>query len=331
MPFLLGFLERLFGKAESREDRTAAAVMASDDLERIEEELKKIGHGYEAARLLNRAGDLYLVKGDRQSALGRYGDAIDAYLQSGEYDNAMAVCRKIIRVVPEVIRTRRTLAWLCLGKGFLEIAREHIEAYTTASIEADLEPLAVQHLLLMAQYIDRPEFRDFLAEKLVELGDPEAAQRVREGKAAEGVRAAGWTPVVFAAMLTPEELRKAATEGFEIKAPTGEVGGDEFESLLFDPEGAARAQMAEIEAAAQTGSAPEEKAAAGDEEEEPEEEPEEEEKEEKARKRKKSKKKKKKKKKKGEDEDEEEEEEEEREEEKEDEESEEEEEEEEEE
>lgn len=271
MPLMLGFLERLFGRSESREDRTTAAVMASDDLERIEEELKKIGHGYEAARLLNRAGDLYLVKGDRQSALKRYGDAIDAYLQSGEYDNAMAVCRKIIRVVPEVIRTRRTLAWLCLGKGFLEIAREHIEAYTAASIEADLKPLAVQHLLLMAQYIDRPEFRDFLAEKLAELGDPEAADRVREGKAAEGVRAAGWTPVVFAAMLTPDELRRAATEGFEIKAPTGEVGGDEFESLLFDPEGAAKAQVADIEAAAQKESTTDDV-----EEEEPEEEEEEE-------------------------------------------------------
>ena len=199
---------------------------------------------------LNRAGDLYLVKGDRQDALRRYGEAIDAYLQSGEYDNAMAVCRKIIRVVPEVIRTRRTLAWLCLGKGFLEIAREHIEAYAAASIEAELEPLAVQHLLLMAQYVDRPEFRDFLAEKLKELGDDEAADRVREGKAAEGVRAAGWTPVVFAAMLTPDELRKAATEGFEIKAPIGEVGADEFESLLFDPEAAAKAQIAELEAAA---------------------------------------------------------------------------------
>jgi len=249
MPVIVGFLRRLFGGSErGPKDRgtAAAAVMASDDLGRIEEELKKIGHGYEAARLLNRAGDLYLVKGDRQSALKRYGDAIDAYLQSGEYDNAMAVCRKIIRVVPEVIRTRRTLAWLCLGKGFLEIAREHIEAYTAASIEADLKPLAVQHLLLMAQYVERPEFRRFLAEKLVELDDQEAADRVREGKAAEGVRAAGWTPVVFAAMLTPDELRRAAETGFEIKAPTGEVAADELESLLFDPEAAARARVADI-------------------------------------------------------------------------------------
>jgi hypothetical protein len=285
---MLGFLKRLFGGSEpdQRDRGTTAVVMASDDLGRIESEIKKIGHGYEAARLLNRAGDLYLVKGDRQSALRRYGDAIDAYLQSGEYDNAMAVCRKIIRVVPEVIRTRRTLAWLCLGKGFLEIAREHIEAYTAASREADLEPLAVQHLLLMAQYVDRPEFRDFLADKLAELGDEEAAGRVREGKAAEGVRAAGWTPVVFAALLTPEELRRAAETGFEIKAPTGEVDADELESLLFDPEAAIRAQTAEAKAAdaekeeKEEKEEEEEKAAEKEEEEEEDEEEDEEEEEE---------------------------------------------------
>jgi tetratricopeptide (TPR) repeat protein len=236
-----GLLRKIFGGPdEEQAAASAAAIIASEDLERIEEELKKLGHGYEAARLLNRAGDLYLVKGDRQAALKRYGDAIDAYLQSGEYDNAMAVCRKIIRVVPEVIRTRRTLAWLCLGKGFLEIAREHIEAYTKASIESGLEALAVQHLLLMGQYVERPDFRAFLGDKLAELGDEQAARRVREGAASESVRAAGWTPVVFAAMLTPDELRRAVERGVEIKAPTDEEEVDEFESLLFDPEQVAK-------------------------------------------------------------------------------------------
>ncbi|UCF18832.1 MAG: hypothetical protein JSU87_12980 [Gemmatimonadota bacterium] len=237
MPVLLGFIKKLFGGSERRPDRGAAAVMASDDLDRIEKELQRVGHGYEAARLLNRAGDLYLVKSDRKGALKRYGDAIDAYLQSGEYDNAMAVCRKIIRIVPEVIRTRRTLAWLCLGKGFLEIAREQIEAYAAASVEADLKPLAIQQIQLMAYYVDRPEFRRFLAEKLDELGASAAATRVREGKAADDVRAAGWAPVVFAAMLTPDDLRSAADQGIDIQPPRGQPGSDRFDALLIDPEG----------------------------------------------------------------------------------------------
>ncbi len=236
---MFGFFKKIFGASEASRRRgrgSAPSAPVNDDLLRIERQLEKIGHGYKAARLLNRAGDLYLVRGERQNALRRYGDAIDAYLQSGEYDNAMAVCRKIIRVVPEVIRTRRTLAWLCLGKGFLEIAEEHIDAYAKASIDAGLEPLAVQQLQLMAQYVDRPEFRDFLARKLSDLGAHEAATRVRQGKASADVRAAGWTPVVYAAMLTPEELREAADQGLEIKAPTDDKVDRTLERLLIDPE-----------------------------------------------------------------------------------------------
>lgn len=233
---MFGFLKKVFGGSAERPGRGDSAIMASEDLHRIEQELARLGQSHEAARLFNRAGDLYLVKGDRQRALKRYGDAIDAFLQSGEYDNAMAVCRKIIRVVPEVIRTRRTLAWLCLGKGFLEIAREHIDAYATASIEASLEPLALQQLQLMAQFVDRDDFRGFLADKIAQLGDAGAAERVRQGMAKEGVRAAGWSAVVFAAMLTPEELRQAADAGVELRAPTGEVVTDNFDKLLIDPE-----------------------------------------------------------------------------------------------
>ncbi len=210
--------------------------MAAEDLERIERELEAAGSGYEAARLQNRAGDLSLVKEDREGALVHYGGAIDAYLQAGEYDNAMAVCRKIIRMVPEVIRTRRTLAWLCLGKGFLEIAREHIDGYVQASIEADLQSLAAQQLQLMAQYVDKAYFREFLAGYLEDLGDEAAAKRVRVGEAIDSVREAGWATVVFAAMLTPGELRQAADEGVDIVAPAAGETIDGLDRYFIDPD-----------------------------------------------------------------------------------------------
>ena len=227
---MLGFLKRIFYTRRSDgESSESQQVVASEDLKRIEEELAK-APGRHAARLQNRAGDLYLVKGERATALRHYGEAIDAYLQSGEYDNAMAVCRKIIRVVPEVIRTRRTLAWLCLGKGFLEIAREHVDAYIDASRDAGLESLAVQQLHLMAQYVDRPDFREFLAEKLDDLDDTKGAAAVREGRVSDSVRGGGWTPVVFAAMLTPEELKK----GVELEVPLEDHAGVDFDSLVFE-------------------------------------------------------------------------------------------------
>lgn len=233
---MLDFLKRIFGGQGGR-------GAPEGDLARLEEELRKVGQGRDSARLANRAGDLYLVKGERERALQRYGTAIDNYLHAGEYDNAMAVCRKIIRVVPEVIRTRRTLAWLCLGKGFLEIAREHIDAYVQASREAELHSLAVQQLLLMAQFVDREDFRLFLVEKLEELGEHAAAESVRKGHAKDAVRNAGWSAVVFAAMLTPEEMRMATERGVEIHPPAADAGTDEFEDLLFDPEAAAKAKQ----------------------------------------------------------------------------------------
>lgn len=233
---MFDFLKKMFGGSESRSRGLTSGAVAVEDLDRIEAELAKTGHGYEAARLMNRAGDLYLARGDRQEALKRYGEAIDSYLRSGEYDNAMAVCRKIIRVVPEVIRTRRTLAWLCLGKGFLEIAREHVEAYVGASIEAELEPLALQQLQLMAQFVEPGEFRDFLIAKISDLGYADAADRARANLPGESGRAAGWSAVVFAAMLTPEELRRAADDGVELKAPSAEAASDNFDSLLIDVE-----------------------------------------------------------------------------------------------
>lgn len=235
---MMGFLKRLFGGSDRRtERRSAPAVMAIQDLERIESELQKVGAASAAAaRLQNRAGDLHLARHNRSGALSCYGNAIDAYLKLGEYDNAMAVCRKIIRVVPDVIRTRRTMAWLCLGKGFLEIAREQIDAYVTASKEADLGSLAAQQLHLMAQYVDRADFREFLAEKLEELDDTEGAARVRNGAASDKVRAAGWEAVVFAALLTPDELRRAIEEGVDIRAPTREGRGEPADFYLFDPD-----------------------------------------------------------------------------------------------
>lgn len=232
----MGFLKRIFGGGDDDEDRRRPAVMSLQNLRRVEEELERAGRGTAAAaRLLNRAGDLHLAQEDRPGALKRYGEAIDAYLKSGEYDSAMAVCRKIIRVVPDVIRTRRTLAWLCIGKGFLEIAREQIDAYVAASRESGLEELAVQQLQLMAQYVDRSDFREFLAERLDELDAGDEAERVRRGEASDSARSAGWDTIVFGALLTPEELRKAAAEGIDIQAPTADRPRvSDF--YLFDPE-----------------------------------------------------------------------------------------------
>lgn len=198
------------------------------DLTRVEEELKRVPEGsVAAARLYNRAGDLYLAEEESSTALARYGHAIDVYMQAGQYDSAIAVCRKILRLVPNVVRTRCTLAWLCIGKGFLDIAREEVAAYVEAAKRAGHQMLAAQQLRLMARYVGHRDFREFLARHLLELGDRDGAARV-QALEDEVSREISWNPIVFAALLTPEELRRAAQQGVDLQAPRRDDAIDRF-------------------------------------------------------------------------------------------------------
>lgn len=228
---LRNWLDRLrsFHRAPLRSD-----AGRTGDLARIEDELRRAPEGTAAtARLYNRAGDLYISRGDPAEALRRYGRAIDTYMQAGEYDSAIAVCRKVLRLMPNVVRTRCTLAWLCIGKGFLEIAREQVGAYVAAARAAGQGVLAAQQLRLMSRYVGDRGFREFLADALESLGDLGAAEAVRRSAGEPGAPI-GWNPVVFAALLSPEDLRRAAELGIELEPPRRDDVIDRY--LIHPPE-----------------------------------------------------------------------------------------------
>jgi tetratricopeptide (TPR) repeat protein len=208
-------------------------AVPAPDIARVEDEIRRLPEGsMTAARLYNRAGDLYLQCGDTSGALERYGRSIDSYMQLGEYDHAIAVCRKVLRLVSGVVRARCTLAWLCIGKGFLDIAREEIEAYTHAAKETGHAAIAAQQLRLMARYVGGRSFREFVADRLEELGDVTGAERTR-ATLDEPAEAIGWNPIVFAALLSAEELRRAAEQGLELEAPRRE---DVIDRFMIQPE-----------------------------------------------------------------------------------------------
>ena len=68
----------------------------------------------ERARIFNLAGDLCFDAGTRERSLAYYGRAIDVHLDAEQHDAAVAVCCKIVRLTPEVVRARCTLAWLLM-------------------------------------------------------------------------------------------------------------------------------------------------------------------------------------------------------------------------
>jgi len=130
------------------------------------------------AHLYNRAGDLHARTGDRARALQSYGQAIDHYLETGYFDAAAAMCRKVIDFEPKVVRARCTLAFLSLGKGLVDDAEHEIEEYVRAARAAGQESLAIERLRLMAEATDDHDIRLVLGEHLVDLGDPTTANEI---------------------------------------------------------------------------------------------------------------------------------------------------------
>lgn len=226
---MLRFLKRILGLSGSSPPSEGGARQrvqrtgAGHELANARERLSAAESGTrEQARAMNRLADAHITAGDRDAGLRYYGSSIDAHMQLGEFDAATAICRKVLRLEPGVVRARCTLAWLSLGKGLIEMAREHVDEYVSAAREAGREEMAVQQLRLMAQYVEDPPFRSHLSRRLEELGDADGARTIdaEPGRSdSPGVRGVTWDPVVFAALLTPEELSEARAKGLDIRTP----------------------------------------------------------------------------------------------------------------
>lgn len=128
--------------------------------------------------LFNRAGDFCFKQGEYAKALRNFGHAIDAYLQLGHLDAAPALCQKVIRVAPEVVRARSTLASISLAEGLFRDAQHQIADYVEAANAAAQQRLASERLRLMAAATENNDIRMLMGEYLLELGDPAAADDV---------------------------------------------------------------------------------------------------------------------------------------------------------
>lgn len=146
-----------------------------DDLERRAEQAHGPGG---AATYLNQAGDLCLGVGRLADALAYYGKAIDTHVQADRFDAAGAVCQKVLRTSPEVIRARCTLAWLALGSGREADARKHAQDYLRLVEFAGRDMVALPQVRRMATIAESEDLRYFLGEVLLDLGDESAADHV---------------------------------------------------------------------------------------------------------------------------------------------------------
>ena len=167
----------------------------------------------------NSAGDLCMEAGQRDRALQYYGMSIDAFLKVERWDSAAAICRKVLRLAPDAVRPRCTLAWLAIGKGMAVDAQAQIRDYVAASMRAHKEPLAIAQLKRMGQTAPNPEVRQIVAEQLLALGADRAADQLFGMAFREQNDAAPpldpdevWSRIRKAALLGPAELSKLQDE-----------------------------------------------------------------------------------------------------------------------
>ena len=127
--------------------------------------------------------DRHAESGDRNRALGYYGEALDAYLREGLYGMAASVAQRMIRRYPDVIRARMTLAVLNLVEGLRKISPDDVrstcpgfEEYLLLVGECGQGSTAVRHLRRLAEATQSVPVRRRIAEFLLALGDEEGAQ-----------------------------------------------------------------------------------------------------------------------------------------------------------
>ncbi len=108
----------------------------SGDWRRAIEVYQKAIHEFEAGNdpaadlsIYNRVGDLFLKANDPGGAVQAYEKAADLYREQGFYNNAIALCGKILRVNPGRSRTYLTLAYLHAHKNVVIEAKKNLLEY----------------------------------------------------------------------------------------------------------------------------------------------------------------------------------------------------------
>ncbi|TVP46859.1 MAG: hypothetical protein EA350_06205 [Gemmatimonadales bacterium] len=124
--------------------------------------------------LFNRIADLELRLGNVEDAIREYEQAIDLYLEADLPNNAIAICRKILRNVPGRAETFLRMGEIRARQGFGVDARQNVLTYAEmmeARGDSDAATAALADLVTL--FPGDVEARVFLGERLVALGDTE--------------------------------------------------------------------------------------------------------------------------------------------------------------
>ena len=102
------------------------------------------------AHAFEEAGDESVYESAIEEAKVNYGWAIDAFLEARAFEEAIRICRKLIRLSPDVVRTRFTLLFLLVGLARYEEALVALDDYVRVVQASGTRSFAVPRLQLLA-------------------------------------------------------------------------------------------------------------------------------------------------------------------------------------
>jgi tetratricopeptide (TPR) repeat protein len=136
--------------------------------------------------LYNRVGDLYLKTNDTAAAVRSYERAVDLYADQGFFNNAIALCGKILRVNPGRTRTYLKLAQLHARKNVvIEAKRNLIEFLERMNALGQLDQAFTSVKEFADQFSGSQEIRLMLVELLRAASREEEAREQLEKLAGE--------------------------------------------------------------------------------------------------------------------------------------------------
>ena len=148
--------------------------------------------------LYNRVGDLLLRRGDVAAAVDHYERAVDLYTDGGFFNNAIALCNKILRNAPGRNSVYYKLGKISAKKGFVNDAKQNFleyadrmqrggqleEAFRALKEFADLCPDQDDIRLMLADQLVRKDRKQEAIEQLQLLYDKfQSEGRTREARA----------------------------------------------------------------------------------------------------------------------------------------------------
>src|SRR5919204_6019618 len=117
--------------------------------------------------LYNRVGDLLLRQGNIADAISHYERAVDLYTEGGFFNNAIALCNKILRHSPGRNSIYYKLGKISAKKGFTSDAKQNFLEYADRMQKAGQMDEAFRALKEFADLCpDQDDIRLMLAEQL---------------------------------------------------------------------------------------------------------------------------------------------------------------------